>query len=958
MLTSVSKKCKHLIMIGDHKQLRPKAEHYPLTVESNRGFDLNRSLFERLAKTLPLATLGVQHRMHPDISVIPRTITYPALKDAPDVLAHPAVKGLQCRAIFVEHEEPEDARDQAASHTEAVSKTNSHEVAMVAATVRYVLQQGYQPSDLVVLTPYLGQLLKLQEALLKDVAVVVGDLDFNEAKNKLDGLEGFAVPGGTPKGATADSVRVATVDNYQGEEANIVIVSLVRSNTDRTIGFLKEPERVNVMLSRARHGQIVIGNKTTMESARGKLDPLSGGPLWTEICKNMRVERGVPVKCQTHGRTAVLSAPEDFDSNCPDGGCAEMCSMKLACGHSCTKRCHIIGSCVAKCEEIVAAKCPEGHELQKHCGGPTPKCKHQVKATCDGRSGTAHENIWPCHIAGSNPKCKRCEKIEAIEKEMGLKREQLEKEVLRRETELEVRRFKALADTGFAEEKKAAFEKKKEEELKVRRLEIDSRRLTREQKLREEHDGDDIEEAVRALEKDADAEVARAEKEMQNQMHNRAKQAQRAFDRIEREREEDLMKHQREIAEQEQITQTVLRESQDRLEQEQARTAEERAQVRRAQKARRREAESAVQAEADALQMELRRYQAETAQKETLLEREKDQAVKATKDRRGREERMAADAHQQLDQQIAGVPASNDRLTEKLFTCSICLDDEVRRIDGFLCDNDGERHFCCDVCFGHHVQAKMELDLASLTESEGKVFCPHKTPDLGCETSTALSEEDMFRHAPDAFQAYLKGQRKLLEFQLTTDIRKEEQERLQAERLRLERLSEVEREVHRHRDHIVDNLMTLKCPRANCGQAFVDFNGCFALTCGRCGCGFCAWCLADCGRDAHAHVADCELGRGRGGVFAPEATFVEAQRDRRLRLVREYLHGIKDRGIRATIVLQCRQDFADLGLQALTGEFDRPAHAPAGVAGALGDLDAMLAMQLHLEEDGEMYDVL
>ena len=123
-----------------------------------------------------------------------------------------------------------------------------------------------------------------------------------------------------------------------------------------------------------------------------------------------------------------------------------------------------------------------------------------------------------------------------------------------------------------------------------------------------------------------------------------------------------------------------------------------------------------------------------------------------------------------------------------------------------------ERHFCCDGCFGHHVQAKMGMDLASLKASEGKVFCPHKAPDLGCETSTALSEEDMFRHAPDAFQAFLDGQRKLLESQLAIEIHKEERERLEAEQRRLARLSEVEREVHRHRDHIVGELLTLKCP--------------------------------------------------------------------------------------------------------------------------------------------------
>jgi superfamily I DNA and/or RNA helicase len=68
VLTSLSDDCKHVIMIGDHKQLRPKAEHYPLTVESGRGHNLNKSLFERLATRLPVAALSTQWRMHPDIA--------------------------------------------------------------------------------------------------------------------------------------------------------------------------------------------------------------------------------------------------------------------------------------------------------------------------------------------------------------------------------------------------------------------------------------------------------------------------------------------------------------------------------------------------------------------------------------------------------------------------------------------------------------------------------------------------------------------------------------------------------------------------------------------------------------------------------------------------------------------------------------------------------------------------
>lgn len=57
-----------------------------------------------------------------------------------------------------------------------------------------------------------------------------------------------------PASCTACTACHAQVDNYQGEEADVVIASLVRSNKDRSVGFLREPERINVLLSRARHG--------------------------------------------------------------------------------------------------------------------------------------------------------------------------------------------------------------------------------------------------------------------------------------------------------------------------------------------------------------------------------------------------------------------------------------------------------------------------------------------------------------------------------------------------------------------------------------------------------------------------------------------------------------------------------------------------------------------------------
>lgn len=55
-------------------------------------------------------------------------------------------------------------------------------------------------------------------------------------------------------------VRVAAIDDYQGEENDIIILSLVRNNSQSRVGFLKTDNRVCVALSRAKNGLYVFGN--------------------------------------------------------------------------------------------------------------------------------------------------------------------------------------------------------------------------------------------------------------------------------------------------------------------------------------------------------------------------------------------------------------------------------------------------------------------------------------------------------------------------------------------------------------------------------------------------------------------------------------------------------------------------------------------------------------------------
>lgn len=71
-----------------------------------------------------------------------------------------------------------------------------------------------------------------------------------------------------------EGMNIQVVDNYQGEESDIILLSLVRSNASGKIGFLKTENRICVALSRARNGLYIIGNMKNLYDSSN---------LWKEI---------------------------------------------------------------------------------------------------------------------------------------------------------------------------------------------------------------------------------------------------------------------------------------------------------------------------------------------------------------------------------------------------------------------------------------------------------------------------------------------------------------------------------------------------------------------------------------------------------------------------------------------------------------------------------------------------
>lgn len=184
VLTAMTAETKHLILIGDHQQLRPKINSYSLSTEKGDGYDLNVSLFERLIHAgFPHTTLSTQHRMCPEISSLVRNLTYPALEDDEKTKNRPQPRGLCDRVIFFHHENPEDifvgVSDRSDESTTG-SKRNAFEAEIVLKIVKYLGQQGYGTDKLVVLTPYLGQLNLLRQTLSKQNDPVLNDIDSHD----------------------------------------------------------------------------------------------------------------------------------------------------------------------------------------------------------------------------------------------------------------------------------------------------------------------------------------------------------------------------------------------------------------------------------------------------------------------------------------------------------------------------------------------------------------------------------------------------------------------------------------------------------------------------------------------------------------------------------------------------------------------------------------------------------
>lgn len=232
--------CKQVVFVGDHLQLGPVI----MNKKAARA-GLTQSLFERLIVlgNRPIR-LQVQYRMHPCLSDFPSYMFYEGTLQngvaAPDRLRKnvdfPWPMVSQPMFFFQNLGQEEIS-------SSGTSFLNRTEASNVEKIVTAFFKAGVTPGQIGVVTPYEGQR-----------SYVVNHMQLHGKLRK----------------DLYKEVEVASVDAFQGREKDYIILSCVRSNDHQGIGFLSDPRRLNVALTRAKYGLVILGNPKV----------LSKHPLW------------------------------------------------------------------------------------------------------------------------------------------------------------------------------------------------------------------------------------------------------------------------------------------------------------------------------------------------------------------------------------------------------------------------------------------------------------------------------------------------------------------------------------------------------------------------------------------------------------------------------------------------------------------------------------------------------
>ena len=261
------RRASRVILAGDHCQLPPTVK----SIAALRA-GLGKTLMERIAENKPevVTLLKIQYRMNEDIMRFSSDWFYGGqVESAPQIkyrsildFDHPITwidTSNEENQITIEGEDaPEDSASTSSSSSaanqnsdlnfkeqfvgESFGRINKAEAELTLLTLaEYFTKIGKQrvlgdSIDVGIISPYRAQVQYLKKLIKK--------YEFFKPYRRL--------------------ISVNTVDGFQGQERDVILISLVRSNDEGQIGFLKDLRRMNVAMTRARMKLIILGNKDTM----------------------------------------------------------------------------------------------------------------------------------------------------------------------------------------------------------------------------------------------------------------------------------------------------------------------------------------------------------------------------------------------------------------------------------------------------------------------------------------------------------------------------------------------------------------------------------------------------------------------------------------------------------------------------------------------------------------------
>jgi DNA polymerase III delta prime subunit len=237
-LVPICHAAKQVILVGDQCQLQPF-----MRSELAKHDDLGCSLFNRLCQQgMRPAMLDTQYRMHPGLCMFPSDAFYNGQlftgvsRDSRAPTKHWDWPSARAPACFIDATEGQETDNY----------ENPHEVRVVLDVLKQLLrdrslrrlgEDGAYPVAIV--TPYAAQ----KKLIVNEVCAA-----------------GFVDAKGNPL------VETNSVDGFQGREKDVIIFSAVRANYSGSVGFLHDWRRINVMLTRAKSGLVVIGHRETLQT--------------------------------------------------------------------------------------------------------------------------------------------------------------------------------------------------------------------------------------------------------------------------------------------------------------------------------------------------------------------------------------------------------------------------------------------------------------------------------------------------------------------------------------------------------------------------------------------------------------------------------------------------------------------------------------------------------------------